>query len=405
MTTKVTKQVLGENSVGTAQIEDGAVTGTKYANNSIPTAAYANDSVTQAKMAPASVGTPELIDGSVTGPKYAANSIPATAIADASIPGSKLTDGSVSGAKISDGSITSAKYGFQSIDGSKIIPAEITSSLLADESVVTQKVLDAAITFPKLQDAPAGSLVFYNSSNKAAALNPGANGKVLTISNGTPVWGDVGLPTGLVMDYYGGSAPSGWVICDGGTIGNTGSGANYADVSARALFIHIWNSVPNSIAEVSTGRGSTASADWDANKTIKLPDLRGRTTVGVETQQTTPADRITTTTFASGVLQVGNTGGAETVTLQLSQLPEHRHHTTVNSDLVGTTPTEAPLAISTFYRGYETFYSLAYRDVYIAPSTGMTSSQIDTTGNAPGSYSQGHPNVQPSMLMLKIMKL
>lgn len=96
------------------------------------------------------------------------------------------------------------------------------------------------------------------------------------------------VPPGTVMDYAGSSLPSGWLNCDGAAV----SRSTYAD-----LFSAIgttWGA----------GNGST---------TFNVPDLRGRTVVGVGT--------------GSGLSprNIAGSGGTETHTLSTGEIPSHSH--------------------------------------------------------------------------------
>ncbi|WP_457797641.1 hypothetical protein [Methylocystis sp. S23] len=94
---------------------------------------------------------------------------------------------------------------------------------------------------------------------------------------GVSVSADEIFQTGDVMFNFTGTARSGWVRMNGRTVGNASSGATeYANSAAQDLFSYLWNALPNSLAPVSGGRGASASADWSANKTIVVPDMRGR---------------------------------------------------------------------------------------------------------------------------------
>lgn len=66
-----------------------------------------------------------------------------------------------------------------------------------------------------------------------------------------------------------------WIDCLG-TIGNATSGATYANANAQTLFEHIWGITADAECPVSGGRGASANADWTANKTLTLPDYRGK---------------------------------------------------------------------------------------------------------------------------------
>lgn len=68
---------------------------------------------------------------------------------------------------------------------------------------------------------------------------------------------------------------SGWVLMNGGTIGNAGSGGTLrANADASALFTYLFDNLPDAYAPVSGGR-TTASADFAAGKTIVVPTMAG----------------------------------------------------------------------------------------------------------------------------------
>lgn len=115
------------------------------------------------------------------------------------------------------------------------------------------------------------------------------------------------LPTGARIGFTGTTAPTGWVMASGRTLGNALSGATErAAEDTRNLFILLWNSYSNSVLPVSGGRGASAELDFDANKTITLPDYRGRTGVGKDDMGGSAANRVTV--GGSGI--AGNTMGA-----------------------------------------------------------------------------------------------
>jgi hypothetical protein len=118
-------------------------------------------------------------------------------------------------------------------------------------------------------------------------------------------------PVGFVGTYVGTTAPSGWILADGGTIGDAGSGAtNRANADTETLYALFWDNMADAQAPVSTGRGASAAADFAAGKTITISDLRGKTAFG--TGGTAPATH-------------GDNGGAETHTLTESEMPAHTH--------------------------------------------------------------------------------
>lgn len=177
------------------------------------------------------------------------------------------------------------------------------------------------------------------------------------------------IQAGMMIDYWGTSAPSGWVLANGGTIGDASSGASArANSDAETLFTLLWNSLTNIEAPVSSGRGVSASADFAAHKTITLPDLRGRTVVGKQ---------------SSGTFDVlGEQVGSETHTLTGLELPSIPHH----SHLIGD-------AVSVSSGGdFEVFST-------------STSSPSSTQSNGGFGFGDAHNNIQPSIVCNKIIKL
>jgi microcystin-dependent protein len=99
---------------------------------------------------------------------------------------------------------------------------------------------------------------------------------------------------GEIRLFSGNYAPNGWNICDGTTL----------DMSTNQLLYAII--------------GTTYGGDGVTN--FKLPDLRGRVIVGQGTG-TIPSPTPTPLTNRT----IGQVGGVENVTLQVSQMPAHSH--------------------------------------------------------------------------------
>lgn len=91
------------------------------------------------------------------------------------------------------------------------------------------------------------------------------------------------VPIGVVQPFIGTTAPNGWLMLNGDSIGDTGSGATQADATYEDLFKLFWDSMTDTHAPVSTGRGASAQADWNAGKTLTMPDPSGRSIVGTGT--------------------------------------------------------------------------------------------------------------------------
>jgi microcystin-dependent protein len=118
---------------------------------------------------------------------------------------------------------------------------------------------------------------------------------------------------GEVRAYAGATAPTGWLLLNGDTVGAAASGATHQDNVYEDLFTLMWESMADARAPVSGGRGASAAADWAANKSIALPDGRGRAVIGSGT-----GSGLTARTH-------GDTGGAETHQLAEAELPSHTH--------------------------------------------------------------------------------
>jgi hypothetical protein len=106
------------------------------------------------------------------------------------------------------------------------------------------------------------------------------------------------LPAGAVQQFIQTSAPAGWVIMNGGSIGNAASNATTrANADTAALFAVIWDGVAQADATVQDSAGSTvarganAAADFAANRRIILPDMRGEFSRGLDAGRGVDASR------------------------------------------------------------------------------------------------------------------
>jgi len=109
-------------------------------------------------------------------------------------------------------------------------------------------------------------------------------------------------------------AAGGWLVYDGAaTLGNTGAtAATFHDVSFYELYKAIYNNISNTYCPVAGGRTSI-DADWAANKAITLPLFNGRALIGAGTGVGLTAR------------PAGQSGGVESVTLGLGNMPYHQH--------------------------------------------------------------------------------
>jgi microcystin-dependent protein len=118
-----------------------------------------------------------------------------------------------------------------------------------------------------------------------------------------PAVGDAAIPAGVMAQYGGAAAPSGWLLCDGASV-------------LRADYPDLFNAL-----------GGTASPWGLPDGThFSLPDMRGRVAAGRDAAQTE---------FAA----LGQTGGVKTHALTIAQMPAHSHGGATGG---GTSGTDSP---------------------------------------------------------------
>jgi len=125
------------------------------------------------------------------------------------------------------------------------------------------------------------------------------------------------VPTGTIKD--GVMLPAqvtGWIALNDGTVGNVASAATtYASEDAYALYALLWGNVTNINCPVSTGRGASALADFNANKTIRLPLSADRFNLNIGALASATYLGFTGGSFTSNALlaHTHNVGGAGNV--------------------------------------------------------------------------------------------
>lgn len=199
------------------------------------------------------------------------------------------------------------------------IASEITGSLPRNgEAGMTGqlKAADGTSGAPGMSFSADTNLGFYRSGADTMGI-----AGTLQDANSVTV---VGIPTGAMLMYGATTAPTGWVRCNGLTIGNASSSATErANADTSDLFAFLWTNYSNSVCAVGGGRGASAAADYAANKAIALPDLRGRAFFGLDDMGGSAAGRLA----GAAIDQTTNgaSGGADTVTLAEANLPAHTH--------------------------------------------------------------------------------
>lgn len=228
----------------------------------------------------------------------------------------------------------------------------------------------------------ANNVLLGNGTSAVQEVAPGAGGNVLT-SNGT-TWQSSppgAAPTGAIFDFAGFTTPSGYLLCDGAAVSRTTYAALWAALSASATVtitiaspgVVTWNShplqngdpvrlqttgaLPTGLAanttyyvvsaaantfQLSATRGGAAintsgtqsgthtaiyaPHGWgDNSTTFNVPDFRGRVAAGRDNMGGTAANRLTTAGAGIAGVNLGDAGGAQTVTLTTTEMPAHTH--------------------------------------------------------------------------------
>jgi microcystin-dependent protein len=154
----------------------------------------------------------------------------------------------------------------------------------------------------------------------------------------------------MIVDYVGTTAPTGWAVMDGSTI-----------TGGQTLYPSLWAVLPSV---------------FKSGGNIVLPDTRGRVAVGRN-----PSD--------ADFDNVGDTGGAKTVTLSTAEMPSHGHVLGPGQSFGMSFGGNAG-AFTTLIAQVQYINQGSYQGPYEALATGG--------GGA-------HNNVQPYITFVKIIKL
>lgn len=185
-----------------------------------------------------------------------------------------------------------------------------------------------------------------------------------------------GVPVGFIGDWPSATPPTGWLICAGQTLSRT----DYA-----ALF-----------AVVGTTFGAPSGS------TFQLPDYRGRASAGLDVDAGGFADRLTTPNSRT----LGATGGAQTVTLLAAQMPIHTHEVTGSTNSSGSHNHEfSSVTGSIVNAGSGGTFARGSGSVLSNTELGGTHSHTISVSAANAGNSEPHGNVQPTLVMNKIIKV
>ena len=223
------------------------------------------------------------------------------------------------------------------------------------------------------------------------------------------------IAVGDVKAKYGTGALTGFVRLNGRTVGSATSGATErANADVQTLFEYLWTADAN--LAVSGGRGASANADWLANKTITLPDFRGRVPGALDDMGNSAAGRLTASFFGTSAIVLGAAGGVESHTLTTAQLPVvtpagtvsaptindsgHTHQTGARDSTAGLGAGNGVVEFVDNYPGSQGTATTTTSSV----TTGITTNAPTFTGTPFGSGS-AHKTVQPTILVTYYIKL
>lgn len=203
-------------------------------------------------------------------------------------------------------------------------------------------------------------IAVYNNSDNAFYLR-GVFGNPLAI------------PLGASVDYWGSSAP------------NSSLALMYGQALSRTTYAALFSLL------------STTYGAGDGTTTFNIPDLRGRVIAGKDDMGGSAASRLTSTFFGTSAAALGAVGGAESHTLQTTEIPSHTHNNTL-TDPGHTHGTDASKLVAGLGAANGTGNTST-------PATNNSATTGITINNAAAGGGGAHKNVQPTIIGNKLLRI
>lgn len=132
-------------SFGSAQIQDGAITADKIANDSIDSDHIFDGSIGTNDLAGGAVGQQQLANGAVAAQHLAVNAVQTASIGDLMVTGAKIAADAISTAKILDGQVGAGDLGADAVTTGKILDGEVQNGDLGADAVTSAKIMDGQV--------------------------------------------------------------------------------------------------------------------------------------------------------------------------------------------------------------------------------------------------------------------
>jgi hypothetical protein len=123
-------------TIGTRQIENGAVTTAKLRNGAVSGAKLRKGAVTVTKIGRGAVRGDKIAREGVTARELQRGAVAGAALADAAVGASKLGLAAVTNAKLADGAVAGSKLADKGVAGSKLADGAVTAAKLAPGTAV-----------------------------------------------------------------------------------------------------------------------------------------------------------------------------------------------------------------------------------------------------------------------------